>query len=604
MERRIITCVLGFMLLVSSALCGKDLKQRQMAKPDVVPDPAVDSREHFVPAKDVSLPMSPLAVGTLTTLRGYYDYQANGTPQHIRVNPANGNIHVTYMVADDSVQFSNSRGVAYAMSTDGGVTWNNFNQMRVPSGRRSGFPSIDLLRGSVTGTLIANHNIVNTSFGNQSLLYVDSPEGTGSFAEVTAPPSGTFAADQPIWPHIAGAADGSVVMHSSQSTAGLNWRTRTPDFAGWPAWTGFSGPNGSGGRNPTMSTSTGLVGTLVNGTGPTAANPADGGVYLYESTNNGITWGSPETVYPPLRTLGADTFAAWVAVDFTYDGTIPLAAVSESRFDVASGGYFYDSARVVFWSRATGVVTAVYHDTTKFVQDMNGLAQSNHLTVGGCTIAKSGTRIVIVFEGFQRETAASGFRYCDLWLVQSGNGSQTWTRPQNITNTPNIDERFPSLSKYNQSGFVNLTWQEETQPGSYAIATPDNTLPSVNWQKFLKFQLPPISGVEDESGTPASFKLDQNFPNPFNPTTKISYTIPVRADVKLGVYNVLGQEVATLVNESKEAGSYDVEFSAAHLSSGMYFYTLSVVPVARRDLVLKDGNAGPFSDTKKLLVVK
>jgi hypothetical protein len=70
------------------------------------------------------------------------------------------------------------------------------------------------------------------------------------------------------------------------------------------------------------------------------------------------------------------------------------------------------------------------------------------------------------------------------------------------------------------------------------------------------------------------FQLNHNYPNPFNPTTTIEYSLPKRDYIALKVYNMLGQEVATLTNESKPAGNYSVEFNAGSLASGIYIYTL------------------------------
>ncbi|HMN17995.1 MAG TPA: T9SS type A sorting domain-containing protein [Ignavibacteriaceae bacterium] len=74
---------------------------------------------------------------------------------------------------------------------------------------------------------------------------------------------------------------------------------------------------------------------------------------------------------------------------------------------------------------------------------------------------------------------------------------------------------------------------------------------------------------------PKRFSLNQNFPNPFNPATSIQYAIANKQFVRLKVYDILGKEITTLVNENKEAGNYSVDFNAAELPSGVYIYQLS-----------------------------
>jgi hypothetical protein len=95
--------------------------------------------------------------------------------------------------------------------------------------------------------------------------------------------------------------------------------------------------------------------------------------------------------------------------------------------------------------------------------------------------------------------------------------------------------------------------------------------------------------VEVDAGLPRTFELAQNYPNPFNPTTAISYQLPVASEVSLKVYDLLGREVATLVNARQDAGRYSVLFKGAALASGMYFYRLQ---------------AGSFVETKKMMLVK
>jgi hypothetical protein len=103
----------------------------------------------------------------------------------------------------------------------------------------------------------------------------------------------------------------------------------------------------------------------------------------------------------------------------------------------------------------------------------------------------------------------------------------------------------------------------------------------------------PVNVIK-ENPLPEGFVLYQNYPNPFNPTTKIKFTLPSNvkhemSNVTLKVYDVLGNEVATLVNEEKSAGEYEVEFSANGLTSGIYFYSLETnsLKVVKKMMLLK-----------------
>lgn len=98
-----------------------------------------------------------------------------------------------------------------------------------------------------------------------------------------------------------------------------------------------------------------------------------------------------------------------------------------------------------------------------------------------------------------------------------------------------------------------------------------------------------VVGVEDEKPLPKEFALAQNYPNPFNPATTINYQLPVSGKVTLKVYDLLGNEIATLVNEGKAAGTYNLTWNATQLSSGVYFYRLQ---------------AGSLVQTRKMILLK
>lgn len=103
-----------------------------------------------------------------------------------------------------------------------------------------------------------------------------------------------------------------------------------------------------------------------------------------------------------------------------------------------------------------------------------------------------------------------------------------------------------------------------------------------------EYTFPPV-GISGNENTPKSFSLSQNYPNPFNPSTVIQYAVPKASLVTIKVYDMTGREIKTLVNDFKNAGTFEVRFNASNLASGVYFYKIQ---------------AGEFRDTKKMMLVK
>ncbi len=109
-------------------------------------------------------------------------------------------------------------------------------------------------------------------------------------------------------------------------------------------------------------------------------------------------------------------------------------------------------------------------------------------------------------------------------------------------------------------------------------------------QYVLDTRFNEVTEAEDFGGSvPAAFALEQNYPNPFNPSTSIRFRVPEEGWVTLAVYDLLGREIATVVDGQKAPGSYAVEFDASGLASGLYVYRLT---------------AGSYTQTRKMMLVR
>jgi hypothetical protein len=107
-----------------------------------------------------------------------------------------------------------------------------------------------------------------------------------------------------------------------------------------------------------------------------------------------------------------------------------------------------------------------------------------------------------------------------------------------------------------------------------------------------------VTGIANDliESTPHTYKLYNNYPNPFNPSTKIFYSVPERSQVTLKIYDMIGNEVASPLNGEKASGNYSFNFDAGNLASGVYFYQLEAIPLSG----LRTG----FKETKKMILTK
>ncbi|MCB0303474.1 MAG: T9SS type A sorting domain-containing protein [Calditrichaeota bacterium] len=184
----------------------------------------------------------------------------------------------------------------------------------------------------------------------------------------------------------------------------------------------------------------------------------------------------------------------------------------------------------------------------------------------------------------------------DIYAAYSPDYGQTWSVPFALAGEPGVVEQFPQLGEMevvNDSVRVNLLYQIDTNPGrnvtTGTVESDFSWCPMVYKELVIDPQYPLGIGDDPRAGIAAGFELKQNYPNPFNPSTTIEYDLKQAAKVTLEVYNLLGEKMLTLVNGKQNAGSHRVEFDAANLASGIYFYKLSVDNV---------------SATKKMMLMK
>jgi hypothetical protein len=293
--------------------------------------------------------------------------------------------------------------------------------------------------------------------------------------------------------------------------------------------------------------------------------------WIQLTTNGGTNWNS---ITCPGVTGAASAQNSIVVIDALFYGFGLNAGTSRVRY-TSDGG----SA----WVTQSTVITGAF---------MSGFAFSTDKQRG---IAISSASL----PNIAKTTNANTWTTQNLGTGFSGYGTVKWIEGTNVIYISAATATGGSHFKRSTDG--GLTWTAMTTSPSAAYA--------ISHMEFYKASNGTIygfaaagdgsilklvdniltGGVNNNGNVPTEYKLEQNYPNPFNPTTTINYSIPKGSEVKIVVYDMLGHEINTIVNEFKTTGNYSVVFDASNLASGIYYYKIS---------------AGDFKDTKKMILVK
>ncbi len=290
-------------------------------------------------------------------------------------------------------------------------------------------------------------------------------------------------------------------------------------------------------------------------------------------------------------------------------------------------GVFRSTDGGLTWTNTSGsigvIVSMIEHNNNLFlITTSTGVFKS---TDNGLTWAESNEGIVVTQPFFDlpgEEIWSLGDNL--YFLNQAGKYYQSTDDGENwSTFNPNFIPRFSKvesvtrmqsgvymrLSKFNTSTstnehslfygndangeWINITDNLPIENMGYEIIELNGYLFAAFWssdEEVYRRNVSSITSVENIAGTlPTKYSLEQNYPNPFNPATNIRFSIPESKNVLLKVYNTLGEEVVELVNQNLSVGSYNYDFNASLLPSGVYFYSLQ---------------AGNFSEVKKMILLR
>lgn len=309
------------------------------------------------------------------------------------------------------------------------------------------------------------------------------------------------------------------------------------------------------------------------------------GLYVVKSTDAGATW----TRFTNLPTFEATTSSI-------------IASASYHQMMDAIGPYYWITTYVASGTAPTVLRTTNFGGTwtSTAVTLTGGLTQAYYfrsinmtdLNTGWGVPRQNGTGL----RHFVHKTTDGGATWSDTILVERASVIKAVEPLRGTNNLLGMGYKSSDPKAWwSTNAGVNWTEISPAKPGDGSDLTQtqfvSNSLGySVGYYKALRFTPPGSTAVEQEgSSVPTSYTLDQNFPNPFNPSTTIRFSIPNTGNVTLKVYNLLGMEVATLVNGELSAGTHRVSFDASNLPSGVYFYRI---------------DAGSFSDVRKMALLK
>jgi len=332
----------------------------------------------------------------------------------------------------------------------------------------------------------------------------------------------------------------------------------------------------------------------------------DNGTGIFKSTDYGVTWSQKYFTGGEIPT---------VSVDFTNPGIAWATKWS------GGGGLLKSTDYGETWSLQPGFTGINMWGVNIQPSDGNIIIVNSYSTSPGSwrsinggvnwtpiSIPSSGYQVVSVDSITQFAAQGNGFYKLEApWFVPVELASFSaqlvdnevvlnWTTASELNNQGFEIEHSFDNENFKRIGFVP-GFGTTTEMKSYSFNVSD-VAAGINYYRIKQLDFDGTTAiynsVEVDGPVPNSFALNQNHPNPFNPSTTISFTLPVESDVSIKLFNMIGQEVAQITEQDFQAGNHNVDFNATNLSSGAYIYTLEA----------KGVNGSIFKSTKKMLLLR
>ncbi|MBL8006428.1 MAG: choice-of-anchor J domain-containing protein [Ignavibacteria bacterium] len=359
----------------------------------------------------------------------------------------------------------------------------------------------------------------------------------------------------------------------------------------------------NGGTTWTSASGTGISGDVYNIYALSATDAlcttSPAATFIYKTTNGGTTWtqvytlagGFINAIHMVSATEGyaeGDPVGGKWTIVKTTDGGNTWARMATEPAQVGTEAGWNNALYIIGTNIWFGTnATKVYHSTDMGVTWTSGATTGTVNSYGvhfnnPTTGLAGGPAMVVTTHGGTSYSAATAPGTTGNLNGIEGAGTDWWALRSDANIYRSTNGAANWTTAYTQAGavFQDIDFVDVGGcPKGWAVG---------NAGAVARMQT--ITGISNYNNEiPASFNLKQNYPNPFNPTTNINFSLPKSGLVTLKVYDMVGKEVATLVNEVKSAGNYIVGFNASNLPSGAYFYRIE---------------SGNFTDTKKMLLIK